>query len=199
MIPESQRFERFWTPPDDCAREHSNTVNRAKKILGIRPKFYENKIVLDCGCGLGDASRWIKVEGKAKQVYGIDVNPKTIERCITRIKERKDLFFMVVNAYQTSFSNEMFDVILCTEVVEHMDTDELILMINEWKRILKLDGKIWISTPRKRFDKKSYPNGNGSHWIEYTGKELLSIFSSQGLKDEVFLNGEVLWFLLKKI
>lgn len=202
MIPENLRFTRFWTPPDNNSSEHSRTIKRAKKILGIIPDFYKDKIVLDCGCGWGNASKWIigigSGGGNAKQVIGIDVNPIVLEKLKTSVPI-DNLCFVGGNIYETNFENDLFDIIVCTEVIEHLDTDELELLLEEWKRILKLNGLVWISTPNKRFDRKNFPEGNGSHWIEYEQKELADLFITHEFKVVVSLKDENLWFLIEKL
>ena len=183
MIPEKKR-NRYWSPPANTPREHSNTVNRVKKIFLKEPrKFFRDKVILDAGCGWGDASRYMIVEGQAKTVIGVDVNLEALHVLKDKFKkefEGYNLKFLERNIYDTKFDDNMFDLIVCTEVIEHMDTDELILTIKEFKRILKKDGRVWISTPKKRFEKKNNLEGRGSHWIEYDEKEVTQLFFEYG-------------------
>jgi len=52
------------------------------------------------------------------------------------------------------FKNEVFDFILCSHVLEHVENDKKAL--NEFCRILKKNGNLIITVPI--FDKKTYEN-----------------------------------------
>ena len=57
---------------------HDFTCERLEKN-GINPKsFFENKIVVDCGCGSGKFSATIARLG-AKEVIGVDIGEKGLE------------------------------------------------------------------------------------------------------------------------
>ena len=145
-----------------------------------------------------DTSSLLTLLLQAKEVIGLDANPDVYETLLDRYEGIEGLSFVKENMYETSLPDKYFNIIVCTEVVEHVDTDELILTLKEWDRILKDTGYVWITTPRKRFDKKNFQDGNGSHWIEYTYKELKEIFEANGFFVMSGEDSHVLYFLLKK-
>lgn len=92
------------------------------------------KSVLDVGCGNQIYKQFIDFD----DYVGIDVEVSGHPND----QKKVDLFFDGVNI---PFSNEKFDLIICTEVLEHaLNPDELVL---EMKRVLKADGMILITVP----------------------------------------------------
>lgn len=53
--------------------------------------------------------------------------------------------FLAGDAYRLPFKNSFFDIVICGEVLEHLEHPETCL--REIKRILKDDGTVLISTP----------------------------------------------------
>lgn len=60
-----------------------------------------------------------------------------------------DIVDYVGNAKDLSvFSDESFDILYSSHVVEHFDfNSELLIVLKEWNRVLKSDGKLYISVP----------------------------------------------------
>jgi cyclopropane fatty-acyl-phospholipid synthase-like methyltransferase len=54
-----------------------------------------------------------------------------------------------ISHYPTSFQANCYDLIVTTEVVEHLKDDELEAMLSEVRRVLKPDGYIFLTTPFK--------------------------------------------------
>jgi SAM-dependent methyltransferase len=50
-----------------------------------------------------------------------------------------------MDVHSLAFANLTFDTIICFETLEHLDSPYNVL--REFKRVLKADGKIWISIP----------------------------------------------------
>lgn len=100
-----------------------------KNFLNKTPK---NKKILDMGCGEG-----VLVQEYSKKGYdikGIDLNYKS--KFVTKGDIRK-----------TNYKKTSFDIILCLDVIEHLNFDEQELVIKEIDRILKKGGALLISIP----------------------------------------------------
>ena len=115
----------------------SELVGRVNKTVSLVGK---NKKVLDVGCGYGFLTEMILKSGN--KVKAIETADNAIKHIRTLGVEVYDLD---VNSKWTEKINEKFDVVVCTELIEHVfDTDNLLTNINS---VLKKNGFLVISTP----------------------------------------------------
>ncbi|MDR1971176.1 MAG: class I SAM-dependent methyltransferase [Treponema sp.] len=99
---------------------------------------------LEYGCGNG--YYLINISNKIKQGIGIDISELLIEYAKSKLKEYniKNIDFFVMDAMDTVFGNEEFDIIHGQSILHHLD---LKLCLTEIKRILKDDGKSFFVEP----------------------------------------------------
>lgn len=149
------------------------------------PYLTDGKRVLDIGCGAGTLSFYIGSHGN--YVKGVDISSKAIRACEISAKDLgigKNVSFQVADFLKINIS-ERFDVILCSEVLEHLVDDRLAA-----KKIfsnLKNDGVALISVPSKRAPLfrlgliKGFDRQVG-HLRRYTLEELVILLKEQGLR-----------------
>lgn len=100
--------------------------------------------VLDLGCGKGAVS--IHVASRGSSVQGIDISEKAVEAA------RKDAErFGLTNVHFSAGDiakvdlKESYDVIICFDVIEHIQEDEL--MFKKINRLLRTGGKLLLRVP----------------------------------------------------
>lgn len=108
----------------------------------ISKSYIKNRHVLDVGCWSGQyAQLAVKL---AKKVYGIDPNPEAIglgKKLIPQVE------FKVGNVLNIPYPSNQFDVVLFSEVIEHIPQGTEKNALNEIKRVLKPNGILILSTP----------------------------------------------------
>jgi 2-polyprenyl-3-methyl-5-hydroxy-6-metoxy-1,4-benzoquinol methylase len=99
--------------------------------------------ILDVGCGSGANS--IALAAKGHRVRGVDLSPVAIERYRNQGFEGK------VGNFDNGldYPARSFDVVLCSEVIEHMTSPEL--LVAEMSRVLRPGGLLVLSTPNSAF------------------------------------------------
>jgi ubiquinone/menaquinone biosynthesis C-methylase UbiE len=106
-----------------------------------------DKVVLDYCCGTGENS--FVAAKYCQKLIGIDISDESISHCKEKA-ERMDLAektsFCVMDAENTEFENNSFDVIICSGVLHHLDINKAYA---ELSRILKTGGKIICVEPLK--------------------------------------------------
>jgi len=112
-----------------------------KSIIKKIEKYYNKGKLLDYGCSTGLFLKTIKMLGDKWNLYGIDINKKSINRAKSSVKAKFNLGFLKKNTYQINF----FNVITCFDVLEH--DINLTKTIKILHIILKKKGIIIIQVP----------------------------------------------------
>lgn len=113
-------------------------VARYQQVVDLLPHKKDQKF-LDIGCGDGVLLSLIK-KGK---LYGVDLDQDSLNFASTKIQAK----LIKAKAEKLPFKNNFFDVVIATEIIEHLSRPQL--MLQEIKRVLKPGGKIIITTPLK--------------------------------------------------
>ncbi len=143
----------------DCEREiWYEHFHRYTMAIG----FAEGKKVLDAACGEGYGSHLLAQ--KADSVVGVDVSETAIKHA-SKQYQQSNLSFVVADVLKMNFADSSFDLVVSFETLEHLSEHEELLQ--EFKRVLKPEGVLLISTP----DKKEYSDKTGFD-NEYHVKEL---------------------------
>ena len=103
--------------------------------------------LLDVGCGDGVLFHLIRKELKKDNLvlYGLDNSKIAIN---TARKKNPVNIFKIGNLYKLPFENNFFDIILSSDVVEHVSKPET--MLSEIKRVGKNNTKLIVGTPIKK-------------------------------------------------
>ncbi len=171
----------------------SNIVSEYTSLAVIEKMVGSNKSVLDVGCSKGYLGEMLMRKGNV--MYGIDGNTEAVD--IAR-RTYKEVVCADLNGMPTPFENELFDVIVFADVLEHLLYPEELL--KRYSVMLKPKGRIIISLPNValwrvrlnllfgRFDYTDYGVLDRTHLHLYTfktGNDLvkkcgLEVVSNQG-------------------
>jgi len=97
--------------------------------------------ILDVGCGTGMTAVKLKEFGT---VCGVDISPKSIKQARSRLDKA-----YACPAEELPFQDGVFDVVVCTETIEH--TLSPVRALFEFHRVLKQGGHLILSTPNPRY------------------------------------------------
>jgi SAM-dependent methyltransferase len=130
----------------------------------------DGRRALDAGCGLGYGARILQAAG-ALSVDGVDVSDATVEAA--RMEAGEAVQLAVADVAALPFADDTFDLVVCFEVIEHIDERERAL--DELARVLAPGGVLAISSPNRL----QYPPGNPHHVHEYEPEELRDALASR--------------------
>ncbi len=82
--------------------------------------FFEGKIILDAGCGIGYKSAWIASLCPNSKVIGIDIS-ESVLLASKRYKKIKNLFFIMGDIANTPLKNQSIDIVICDQVIMHTE------------------------------------------------------------------------------
>lgn len=156
--------------------EHIHRYEEAAKIIKGH-----NASILDIACGTGFGSFYLASLGH--QVIGGDLSEDTILDCAKKYKNIH-LTFQQMNGTRLPFQNEMFNAVISFETIEH--TVDFQLMLSEFKRVVKRNGIIILSTPNILINSPSGIIVNKYHTQEWTYEEFLELLNSNFSEINIF-------------
>ena len=117
------------------------TIDRYRQFASHLPKG--TLCILDCGCNTGRGGDVLRQEIPNAKLWGIDLLPERIDQIPDGIYEKA----MAISSVSLPFADNFFDAIVSGEVVEHIPDPDLLATFEEFRRVLKPDGTILLTTP----------------------------------------------------
>lgn len=119
------------------------------KMLFANAKVPESARLLDFSAGRGDiVAACLQRMGAQQEIYATDFSDTYVHTIADRFKG--DVRFKgatLTTALPSAYPNGFFDVVIATEVIEHLLDHELEGMLAECLRILKPGGQVFFTTP----------------------------------------------------
>jgi len=146
-----REFDKRELDIDSYQRKYSNlkyyAINRQSKLYKKR-WFAENcpgKIALDYCCGVGGQA--LAMASSGAFVYGIDISDERIKTATESAMQAglaDRTKFLIMDAENTDFETDTFDIILCSGALHHLDIEKA---YHELSRVLKPSGKLICNEP----------------------------------------------------
>jgi 2-polyprenyl-3-methyl-5-hydroxy-6-metoxy-1,4-benzoquinol methylase len=134
---ESTNYEKFQTGNPVVTR----MFERFYATLSSLVESLHPDSVLDAGCGEGETVARL-ADSLPQRVAGVDVR----EDCVAFTRRRfPDMDVSRQSVYELSFDDDSFDLVLCLEVLEHLDDPEAAL--SELARVSR--GDVVLSVPHE--------------------------------------------------
>ena len=155
-----------------------------------------NGIMLDVGCGEGRHIFGVMQDYPQMKCVGLDMDNASLNRAEEGYQYFESISnagaeFIKGSAYSLPFPDESIDLIVCSEVLEHLhEYNDAVVEIH---RVLKSGGKFYASVPASWPEKvcwslsKDYQNQLGGHLRIFNQLELVSEIKESGFK---FLSSE---------
>ena len=128
--------------------------------------------ILDYGCGTGGNTASYARYGS---VIGVEPDPHAIQLA----EQRGGAFYCRANGLRLPFRNGAFDVVIASDVLEHIEDDSAAL--GEMARVLKPGGSMIISVPAHQW-LFSYHDAALQHFRRYSKVTLRSLLGRERLR-----------------
>lgn len=137
---------------------YTTAYNSWKRLESIRSIFRDevnrrksDLCILDAGCGDALPLFILASNSKSKNIdfYGMDASKLdiTFAENLRPLLNFNNITFEIGNIEKLPYQDSFFDIVVCSEVLEHMEHSEDFLL--EIKRVLKNNGIAIISTPNE--------------------------------------------------
>ena len=148
------KISRFWdyissNAAMSCKFFGLRSGDHVAAVINKSINFKELHSILDLSSGKGDVLsscfRYLKGNQRA---YATDYSVENVD-CVNERFKDNPLFGGAhrLQDYPSQFSDSSFDLIIITEVVEHLNDEDLASMLSEANRLLVTGGYICITTP----------------------------------------------------
>lgn len=164
-------------------------IKGAQTMVDLAKKLGRPIRVLDVGCGQMNTVRLFYksyVEKKSdivERYVGVDIDFKMAEKSMEQFKfayntcKAEFLIQDLTVEPKLNFSDNYFDLIICTEFLEHINPQMSQPVIEEVFRVLSEEGVALFSTPNSNGSNKVLPK---DHFYEYSYEELCEKFNKAG-------------------
>ena len=175
----SRTIQKYNEIADDYAKKIANRLPKSNLdyFLKLLPKSAK---VLEIGCCAGRDTNYLHEHGV--DVIGIDLSEKLIQ--IAQKKYPK-LTFQICDMRKLPFAGSSFDGIWVHSVFHHLEKSEMTSTLQEWARVLKKDGVIYLRTKMGQGNwkgKDSLSVNQEREFILLMPDELEQMFSQIGLQ-----------------
>ncbi len=123
----------------------------------------DDKLIYDCACGRGFYLNMIRTVSKCK-LFGLELDPEIIAKARRNVGDLPDVHLVRANIYDQPWPGDMFDGIILSEILEHVEDD--LRGLREVYRVLKPGGVLAITVPHA-----NYP-----FWWDPINKTLETVF-----------------------
>lgn len=147
------KISRLWGyyAANPAYKQYYFSYHSGKSILQFVKKYvsFSNKGILDFGCGPGYLIDYLLKE-PCKMVCGLDFSEESIAKVNEKFKYEKRFGGAVsTDNLPSPFPDSSKDVIICVEVVEHLNDVELTSVLKDIYRVLKPAGYVIVTTANK--------------------------------------------------
>jgi ubiquinone/menaquinone biosynthesis C-methylase UbiE len=171
----TEDYNEGWEFKWDDMKMYGPFSRHLRRIIKKMIRPLDFKSVLDVGCGQGSFLKELQTEFPNIRTHGIDISRTAVELARKRMPNGQ---FYVVDITET-FLDDICDLVVCSEVLEHIP-DDLVALQN----LKKMTGKyLLVSTPQgkmREFEKqvghvRNYAPGELVKKIESSGFKILSV------------------------
>jgi SAM-dependent methyltransferase len=130
----------------DQDSDESFTSSGIDDAEGIRLLLPPDGALLEIGCGIGRVLQ--HVASMCRDVHGVDISAEMVKRGQQRLRHLPNVHFHQGNGYDLApFQSNVFDVVYCAFVFQHMPKTSVFNYLREVYRVLKPEGVVRFQVP----------------------------------------------------
>lgn len=149
----SSQIETFWSYESNFPQNYWGNVCALGFMRLIEEDMSSAKTLLDLGCGDGSLIEQILQRHyfKDKKIYGLDLSKSSVASANLRLSGKRGFggAFGNITDLLSACPNK-FDLIVCTEVIEHLYDDDLNCLLRDAHLLLAEGGRFIITTPNNQ-------------------------------------------------
>ncbi|MGM5050304.1 class I SAM-dependent methyltransferase [Tardiphaga sp. 604_B6_N1_1] len=173
----SESYDLLWGQADNLHQyrieaDHAREKLKTEIVDRIEDLIAASANVVDIGCGIGDLLGEVRRRRPGVRLSGLDFSGKAIEGAERRFPGGKFQQFVIER--QLPYGSASFDLVMCTDVLEHLEYPQLV--VAELVRICRPGGVVAIVVPDGTLDQFL---GHNWFWNVETFAALLAEWSPE--------------------
>jgi len=127
----------------------AHQASHVSHLISKKINFAKLRKVLDISCGPGDViNACLQYLTHGQQIFGTDFSQYSVDKINKRFDGVAEFQGGThIRSFPTPFEDGNFDLIISTEVIEHLRDDEIDSTLKEAYRLLSPNGYLFITTP----------------------------------------------------
>lgn len=110
--------------------------------------LFQTDIVLDAGCGSGYGTKLLS--NACARAVGVDISTEAIDYAKYKSDEKSNTLEYRREDLSDLPINELFDAVVCIEVIEHLDKESQLKFMKSITHVLAIGGRFIVTTPVKK-------------------------------------------------
>jgi ubiquinone/menaquinone biosynthesis C-methylase UbiE len=169
-------YDRAWANKWEDMKKYGPVSRHTRRILTEIIMSLEFGSVLDVGCGQGSFLEELLTEFPTIRPYGIDLSSEAVK--LAKLRVPKGQFWVL--DIEEEYLKKTFDLVVCSEVLEHIAKDlsalkNLAHMTGKYLIISSLQGRMRSFEAHQSGHVRNYPRGELAAKIKESGFKVLRV------------------------
>jgi len=166
----TDEYNKGWATEWDQMKVYGPYARHLRRIIFAMVQPLQFETVLDVGCGQGSLLADLHTIFPRAGLYGTDFSPTSIVKARQRLPHGE---FLVMDLTQKAL-NRKFDLVVCTDVLEHIEDDitalsNLARMTNSYVLIATVQGRMRSHEPESWGHVRNYAYGELAQKMQQVG------------------------------
>jgi ubiquinone/menaquinone biosynthesis C-methylase UbiE len=170
----------FGLEPEKRVPEIRESRKNYTNYIADKCQIDKKNIVIDLGSGCGFGTYWLAQ--RAKHVYACDISPSYIKFASKECSSLHNVSFHLIESRRLDFlEKDSIDVVCSISVFIHFNLYDIFWYFNEFKRVVKPGGRVWVDVADSESLDLAGPNRNGELFLRHAESYKESDSSLPGL------------------
>jgi trans-aconitate methyltransferase len=170
----TDEYNKGWDTKWDQMKVYGPYARHLRRIIFAMVQSLQFETVLDVGCGQGSLLADLHNIFPRISLYGTDFSPTSIIKARQRLSHGE---FLVMDLTQIAL-NRKFDLVVCTDVLEHIEDDitalsNLARMTNSYVLIATIQGRMRSHEPEAWGHVRNYAYGELAQKMQQVGLRIV--------------------------
>lgn len=156
----------FGPTPEKRIPEIKESRKNCTNYIADKCAIGKEDVVLDLGSGCGFGTYWLAQRGR--YVYACDISPAYIKFASKECSSLKNVSFHLIESNRLDFlPDDTIDAVCSTSVFIHLNLYDIFWYFDEFRRVVKPDGRVFFDIADSDFLDVNKPDRNAEYFLRH--------------------------------